>query len=122
MTAVSALLGAFIATSALQVWFVAWLRRISARYRRLRDSNGETERKLAATEAVSLEVFAYCYRCEGILMNLAYPGRVQPELDFQPLAREIIDSRPPIIPEMAAIDAGNWAELERIRKEGPKNA
>lgn len=76
--------------------------------------------KCAAVNAVSLDVFGYCYRCEGVVMNIAHPKHGQSPSIYMPLAREVVDSRPSVVPLMAAIDAGNWAEVERIRHEGPK--
>ncbi len=76
--------------------------------------------KCAAVNAVSLDVFGYCYRCEGVVMNIANPKHGQSPSIYQPLARDVVDTRPAIVPLMAAIDAANWAEVERIRHEGPK--
>lgn len=76
--------------------------------------------KCEAVNMVSLDVFGYCYRCEGVVRNIAHPQHGQSPSIYQPLARAVIDTRPPVVPLMAAIDSANWAEFDRIRLEGPK--
>jgi hypothetical protein len=66
----------------------------------------ESQRRvLAETRAVLSQLFVYCWRLETMV---GCEGNGQ--------YRDLLDSRPPVVPLLMAIDQRNWPELERIRQ------
>jgi len=58
--------------------------------------------------AVLSQLFVYCWRLETSV-----------GCEVESCYREILESRPPVVPLLIAIDQRNWAEIERIRQGKP---